>query len=83
MSPKAQPKASNAGATPKATMSDRESYSAPKALWVLVMRATRPSRPSSTMATKIAMAAKAKYLLALTESPALKAACALIELMME
>ncbi|MOA20887.1 hypothetical protein D3C78_1413540 [compost metagenome] len=83
MSPKAQPKASNAGATPKATMSDSESYSAPKALWVLVMRATRPSRPSSTIATKIAMAANAKYLLALTESPALRAAWALIELMME
>ncbi|MCY1447169.1 hypothetical protein D3C76_1364850 [compost metagenome] len=83
MSPKAQPKASNAGATPKATMSDSESYSAPKALWVLVMRATRPSRPSSTIATKIAMAANAKYLLALAESPALKAAWALIELMME
>ncbi|MNY69815.1 hypothetical protein D3C86_2078130 [compost metagenome] len=64
-------------------MSDSESYSAPKALWVLVMRATRPSRPSSTMATKIAMAAKAKYLLAPIESPALKALWALMELMME
>ena len=32
-------------------------YSAPKAVCVLVMRATRPSRPSSTMATKIAIAA--------------------------
>ncbi|MNV99917.1 hypothetical protein D3C71_1953440 [compost metagenome] len=83
MSPKAQPKASNAGATPKATMSDSESYSAPKALWVLVIRATRPSRPSSTIATKMAMAANAKYLLALTASPALRAAWALIELMME
>ncbi|MOA45572.1 hypothetical protein D3C78_1679790 [compost metagenome] len=49
--------ATRAGATPKATMSDRESYSAPKALCVLVRRATRPSSPSRTMATKMAMAA--------------------------
>ncbi|MNE79758.1 hypothetical protein D3C80_1762760 [compost metagenome] len=83
MSPRAQPNASNAGATPKATMSDSESYSAPKALWVLVMRATRPSRPSSTIATKMAMAANAKYLLASRGSPALRAAWALMELMME
>ncbi|MNG13531.1 hypothetical protein D3C84_972160 [compost metagenome] len=54
---RAHSKASNAGATPKATMSDRESYSAPKALWVLVRRATRPSRLSSTMATKMVAAA--------------------------
>ena len=53
----AQVNATNAGATPKATMSDSESYSAPKALWVLVSLATRPSSPSSTMATKMAMAA--------------------------
>ena len=45
-----------AGATPKDTMSDRLSYSAPKALWVCVNRATRPSRPSKTSATKIASA---------------------------
>ena len=47
----------SAGAAPKLTMSDRLSYSAPKALCVRVRRATRPSRLSSTMATKIAMAA--------------------------
>ncbi|GBH07866.1 hypothetical protein KPSA1_01226 [Pseudomonas syringae pv. actinidiae] len=64
-------------------MSDRESYSAPNALWVLVMRATRPSSPSRTMATKIAIAANAKYLLAPALSPALIALCALMELMME
>ncbi len=39
-------------------MSDRLSYSAPKALWVRVMRATRPSRLSSTMATNTAFAAQ-------------------------
>ena len=37
--------------------SESESYSAPKALWVLVSRAMRPSAPSSTIATKIAAAA--------------------------
>ena len=48
------------GAAPNDTMSDSESYSAPKALWVRVSRATRPSRPSSTMAMKIATAACSK-----------------------
>ena len=38
-------------------MSERLSYSAPNSLWVRVSRATRPSRPSSTIATKIAIAA--------------------------
>ena len=47
----------SAGAAPKATMSAIESYCAPNSLWVLVQRATRPSMPSSTMATKIAIAA--------------------------
>ena len=48
------------GAAPNDTMSARLSYSAPKALWVLVSRATRPSNPSSTMATKMAIAAWSK-----------------------
>ena len=47
----------SAGAAPNETMSDRLSYSAPNALCVLVSRATRPSRLSSTMATKMAIAA--------------------------
>ena len=47
----------SAGAAPKHTMSERLSYSAPNALCVCVMRATRPSNPSSTIATKIAIAA--------------------------
>ncbi len=42
-------------------MSDSESYCSPKALCVLVMRATRPSMPSSTMAAKMAMAAVSKF----------------------
>jgi hypothetical protein len=46
----------SAGATPNDTMSARLSYSAPNALWVWVKRATRPSSPSNTMATKIASA---------------------------
>jgi hypothetical protein len=41
-------------------MSDSESYSAPNALWVLVNVATRPSRPSRTMATSMATAACSK-----------------------
>jgi len=44
------------GAAPKDTMSDRLSICSPKALCVLVMRATRPSRLSSTMAQKMPMA---------------------------
>ena len=36
-------------------MSAIESYCAPNSLCVLVQRATRPSMPSSTMATKMAM----------------------------
>ncbi|MNL71252.1 hypothetical protein D3C87_1963800 [compost metagenome] len=50
----------SAGATPNEVMSDSESYCSPNALCVLVMRATRPSMPSSTMAAKIAMAATSK-----------------------
>ncbi len=50
----------SAGAAPNETMSARLSYSAPNADWVLVSRATRPSSPSSTIATKIAMAARSK-----------------------
>ena len=46
-----------AGAAPKETMSVRLSYSAPQADWVRVKRATRPSRLSSTIATKMATAA--------------------------
>jgi hypothetical protein len=46
----------SAGAAPNATMSAIESYCAPNSLWVFVQRATRPSIPSSTMATKIAIA---------------------------
>ena len=42
-------------------MSERESYCSPKALWVFVSRATRPSMPSSTMARKIATAADSKF----------------------
>lgn len=53
--PLAEP--TRAGATPKLTMSDSESNSAPNALWLWVIRATRPSMPSSTMAMKIATAA--------------------------
>ena len=49
-----------AGATPKETMSERLSYCTPKSLWVLVIRATRPSKPSKTMATNMAMAANSK-----------------------
>ena len=43
-----------AGASPKDTMSERLSYSLPKALSVCVHRATRPSNPSNTMATNTA-----------------------------
>ena len=55
MSLSTQVYAISAGAAPKATMSAIESNCAPNSLWVLVQRATRPSMPSSTMATKIAM----------------------------
>ena len=41
-------------------MSDSESSCSPKALCVLVRRATRPSMPSRTMATKMAIAAVSK-----------------------
>ena len=47
----------SAGASPKLIRSDSESYCTPNSLWVLVIRATRPSRPSSTAATNTAMAA--------------------------
>ena len=46
-----------AGATPKATMSDRLSYSLPNPEVVRVQRATRPSSPSNSIATKTACAA--------------------------
>ena len=49
-----------AGAAPKHTMSDKESYSAPNALCVCVSRATRPSRVSRIIATKMATAALSK-----------------------
>ena len=45
--------AMSAGAAPKDTMSDNESICSPNALCVLVMRATRPSRLSSTAAMKM------------------------------
>ncbi|MNN64285.1 hypothetical protein D3C81_1797200 [compost metagenome] len=51
----------SAGATPNDVMSESESYCSPNALCVLVMRATRPSMPSSTMAAKMAMAAESKW----------------------
>ena len=41
-------------------MSERLSICSPKALWVLVMRATRPSRLSSTIAQKMPTAAWSK-----------------------
>jgi hypothetical protein len=51
-----------AGASPKATMSARLSYSLPKALSVCVARAMRPSRVSKSIATNTAMPAGAKFL---------------------
>jgi len=54
-------KASNPGATPNATRSDRESYSVPNWLVVLVKRAIFPSNPSNIREIRIAMAA-ASYL---------------------
>ena len=49
-----------AGANPNDTMSDKLSYSLPKALSVRVQRATRPSRPSKNMATNTAIPALSK-----------------------
>ncbi len=49
-----------AGATPKDTMSARLSYSLPKALSVRVMRATRPSSVSNSMAANTAKPARSK-----------------------
>ena len=49
-----------AGANPNDTMSARLSNSLPNSLAVLVNRATRPSRPSSSIAAKIAHAAALK-----------------------
>jgi hypothetical protein len=46
----------SAGAAPNDTISDRLSYWAPNSLCVLVMRAIRPSRPSRTIAMKMAHA---------------------------
>src|SRR5690625_1256778 len=54
---KAQLNMTKAGARPNDTMSDRLSYCSPKALEVLVRRATRPSRPSRIIATNMATAA--------------------------
>ena len=48
------------GAAPNATMSERLSICSPNALCECVMRATRPSRLSSTAATKTAMQAASK-----------------------
>ena len=45
------------GATPKLTKSARLSSSAPNFDWPLIMRATRPSTPSSTAANTIAATA--------------------------
>ena len=42
-------------------MSDRLSYSLPKALSVWVQRATRPSRPSKIIATNTAIPAFSKF----------------------
>ena len=47
-----------AGATPKQTMSDSESSSAPNRLVAFRARAIRPSRPSSTAATSTAITAR-------------------------
>jgi hypothetical protein len=46
---------------PNATMSARLSNSLPKVVSVPIRRATRPSRPSKIMATKIAMVARSKF----------------------
>ncbi len=51
----------SAGAAPNETMSARLSYSAPNSLCVRVSRATRPSRPSSTIAMNTAIAACSKW----------------------
>ena len=48
---------STPGAIPKATRSERESYSIPNSLLVFVSLATRPSRPSRTAEMSMAMAA--------------------------
>ena len=47
----------SAGARPKLTRSDSESYCTPKSLWVPVRRATLPSMLSSSAATNTATAA--------------------------
>lgn len=44
-----------AGANPKEITSQRLSYCAPKRLWELVRRATRPSSPSNICAAKRAI----------------------------
>lgn len=58
---RAQRNASSAGATPKATKSDKESYSEPNWLVDRVKRAILPSRVSKIQDTRIAMA-DASYL---------------------
>ena len=50
----------SAGAAPNETMSDRLSYCAPNSDCVLVRRATRPSRLSSTIAMNTAQQAWSK-----------------------
>ena len=55
-----QANARTAGAMPKLITSARESISRPKSLVVLVMRAMRPSRPSSNTATPMVAAANMK-----------------------
>ena len=41
------------GATPKQSISDKLSKYSPNDVWVLVIRATLPSRPSRTIAIKM------------------------------
>ena len=53
-------KATSAGARPKLTRSESESYCTPNSLCVPVSRATRPSMPSSSAATNTAMDASSK-----------------------
>jgi hypothetical protein len=57
------------GATPKATKSDRESYSEPNLLVVFVILAILPSKPSKTKAIKMGAAAiqKSPFMDAITE----------------
>ncbi len=47
----------SAGASPKLSRSESESYCTPNSVWVPVSLATRPSMPSSSAAMKTATAA--------------------------